>query len=184
MRNFLMIDKIDTRPLLLTLYQNKQLWKDNTLRQDFDGSPHHESETIILRFNDISNLENVINDKDCFDYPLYGQLPEARALIMWLMARVQGEQLGRAMIVRLPSGSVIDAHEDQGAPATFYDRFHIVLQAIPGVEFYSGDEMVEMLTGEVWWFDNTISHMVKNNTCQDRIHLIVDIKTRGDSSNV
>lgn len=181
MRNFLKIDHVDARPLLLTLYQNQQFWKDNTLRQDCKGSPHHDTETIILRFNDISDAEIAPNDRDCIDYPLYDKLPEARSLVMWLMARVQGEQLGRVIIVRLAAGASVDQHKDQLDLAAFYERFHIVLQAMPGVEFYCENEMVEMMPGEVWWFDNSLSHMVMNNSPQDRIHLIVDIKTRGES---
>jgi hypothetical protein len=33
-----------------------------------------------------------------------------------------------------------------------------------------------MRTGEVWWFNNAIEHEVVNNSADDRIHLIVDIR--------
>ena len=62
------------------------------------------------------------------------------------------------------------------SPVEYYERYHIVLSGHPGSIFRAGDEQVTMLTGEVWWFDNTKEHEVINNSADDRIHLIVDIK--------
>jgi hypothetical protein len=34
-----------------------------------------------------------------------------------------------------------------------------------------------MAPGEAWWFDNAQEHEVINNSADDRIHMIVDIRT-------
>jgi aspartyl/asparaginyl beta-hydroxylase (cupin superfamily) len=34
-----------------------------------------------------------------------------------------------------------------------------------------------MAAGEVWWFDNTVEHEVVNNSADDRIVLICDIRS-------
>jgi len=34
-----------------------------------------------------------------------------------------------------------------------------------------------LVSGEVWWFDNTQEHEVMNNSADDRIVMIVDIRT-------
>jgi len=52
-----------------------------------------------------------------------------------------------------------------------------VLQSQPGVDFRAGDEHVFMPTGSVWWFQNKEEHEVINNSADDRIHLVVDIRT-------
>ena len=36
--------------------------------------------------------------------------------------------------------------------------------------------IVNMLTGEIWWFNNQAEHEIINNSADDRIHLIVDIR--------
>ncbi len=186
MRNFLKFGNVDTVPLLLAVYRQQELFRVNTIRQDFPGSPHGETETIILRFNDYTPdkdtvVGQVIDDIECHDTPEYDRLPEARQLVSWLMARVNGERIGRAIIVRLPKGASVAPHKDQGAPATYYERFHIPLQAFPGVQFSCGDEddeieTVEMRSGEVWWFNNAKTHAILNGSEDDRIHLIADIK--------
>jgi hypothetical protein len=93
------------------------------------------------------------------------------------MAYVHGERLGRVMINKIAPGGVIYPHADTPEHAEYYSRFHIVLQSQPGVVFRAGDEQVYMATGEVWWFDNKQEHEVINNSADDRIHMIVDIRT-------
>jgi hypothetical protein len=114
---------------------------------------------------------------ESIDYPAYAKLPEARGMIMELMHQVGGERLGRVMINKIKPGGRIFPHADTPAHAEYYDRFHIVLQSAPGVDFRAGDEHVYMGEGEVWWFDNTQEHEVINNSAVDRIHMVVDIRT-------
>ncbi len=139
---------------------------------------HAAVDDIWLRFNRIPDSpEGVIDDTECINYPALAALPQARTLIFQLMARLEGERLGRCLITRLRPGGCITPHRDEGAPATYYDRFHVALQGKPGTVFRSGDERVAMRCGEAWWFDNTQEHEVVNNSSDDRIHLIVDIRT-------
>jgi hypothetical protein len=35
-----------------------------------------------------------------------------------------------------------------------------------------------MPKGTIWWFDNEKEHEVINNSANDRIHMVVDIRTR------
>lgn len=178
MNNFLKIaDGVDVLPLRLALKTRPHLWNQNTLRTEHPGTAHAQADDIWLRFNEINDdASAVVNDVLCVNYPALAELPQARALIYQLMARVEGEQLGRCIITRLVPGARILPHEDQGAPATWYERFHILLQNEPGAIFRAGNEKVQMHTGEVWWFDNTVEHEVINNSADDRITLIVDIR--------
>lgn len=178
MKNFLKIaDGVDVVPLQVALAAKPFLWNEHTLRTSHPGSAHFEADDIWLRFNRLDeDKTKVVNDIICFDYPAMLHLPQARTLVYQLMARVEGEQLGRAIITRLRPGERITPHEDQGAPATWYERFHIAIHSLPGAIFRAGDETVQMKTGEVWWFDNTVEHEVINNGADDRITLIVDIR--------
>jgi quercetin dioxygenase-like cupin family protein len=118
----------------------------------------------------------VVDQHESVWYPAIDALPEARPLVFNLMAAVQGERLGRVMVTRLPAGGRIYPHTDDGAHAEYFERFHVVLSSGPGCKFRAGDETVHMAPGEVWWFDNSQEHEVMNDSKDERLHLIVDIR--------
>jgi hypothetical protein len=138
----------------------------------FDG-PDAEQKLDLYKTNMLPGFDQ----HESMDYPAYKALPEARGLIMWLMNRVGGERLGRCMINKIKPGGRIFPHADTPVHAEYYSRFHIVLESSPGVDFRAGDEHVHMQVGEVWWFNNKLEHEVVNNSADDRIHLVIDIRT-------
>jgi hypothetical protein len=177
---------VDIMPLLLAVKRRPDLWKEDTYLRDYPQGPFAQIESIMLRFpvkgvceteEELKNHLSTYDQHENVDYPAYKLLPEARPLVMNLMAYVGGERLGRIMINKIAPGGVIYPHADTPAHADYYSRFHIVLQSQPGVVFRAGDEQVHMATGEVWWFDNKQEHEVINNSADDRIHMIVDIRT-------
>lgn len=177
MRNFLRITAgLNTVPVLNALAANPQMWNEHDLRTRYPQSPHHAADDILLRFNELDAPEDVINDIQTHPFDAWFQLP-VRDMVLDLMRAVGGTQLGRALITRLAPGASITPHADGGAPATFYERYQVMLQCLPGVVFRSGDETVQMQTGDVWWFNNTQEHEVVNNSADDRIVLIADIRT-------
>lgn len=183
MKNFLKIaEGVDVVPLLVEIAAQPELWDQNTLRTAHPQTAHRQVSDIWLRFNDLSGYEKtgdvaaVVDEHESINYEAFRRLPAARFLIFSLMARVQGERLGRCLITKLPPGARIDPHVDGGSHAAYYERYHIVLQAQPGVVFRAGDESVFMRPGEVWWFDNAQEHEVVNSSADDRIHIVVDIR--------
>ncbi len=173
---------VDVLPLLHAATRQADLWNANTLRTDHVGSVHAEVDDIWLRFSDTAEYDKqgdpalIADEHESIHYPAFAVLPQARVIIFDLMRRVEGERLGRVMITRLKPGGRIAPHEDGGDHARYYDRYQVVLQGLPGSVFKSGDEQVQMKTGEAWWFDNSQTHEVLNNSTDDRVHLIVDIK--------
>ena len=120
--------------------------------------------------------EQIVDAHESVNYPAMSELPAVRQIVFGLMRQVEGERLGRVLITRLAPGACIYPHADGGDHAAYYKRYQIALQSLPGVMFRAGEETVNMHTGEVWWFDNSIDHEVVNNSADDRISLIVDIK--------
>jgi len=187
MKNFLRISSgLDVTRLLLAIQRRPELWKEDTYLRDYPQGPFAQIESIMLRFpvKSVHETEaemlqhtSTYDQHESVDYPPYKLLPEARPLVMDLMAYVGGERLGRVMINKIAPGGQIYPHADTPSHADYYSRFHIVLQSRPGVMFRAGDEQVYMATGEVWWFDNKQEHEVINNSDTDRIHMIVDIRT-------
>jgi len=179
MNNFYKLaENMDINPLMLALKSNSDLWNENKLRTEHEGTAHSQVSDIWLRFNEVIGVgESVIDDKECVNYAAIYRLPDARNLILWLMGRVGGERLGRCLITELKPGKKILPHVDMGAPAEYYERYHVVLSGHKGSIFRAGDEQVTMLTGEVWWFDNKQEHEIINNSAEDRIHMIIDIRS-------
>ena len=189
MKNFLKVcDGLNVMPLVLAIQRQQGLWKEDTYLRDYPQGPFADIESIMLRFptKSVHETEEAVNahltaasydQHESVDYPAYRILPEARPLVMSLMSFAGGERLGRVMINKIAPGGVIYPHADTPAHAEYYDRFHIVLQSRPGVVFRCGDEQVYMGTGDCWWFQNAIEHEVINNSAEDRIHMIIDIRT-------
>ncbi len=180
MRNFQPIAIIDTVPLLNQVLRQPHLWKADTYLRDYPQGPFGDTETIFLRFPPASVTELERGEKDqheCVWMDGSLHLPAARPLIFGLMAKVEGERLGRVMINKLAPGGRVFPHADTPAHADYWDRYHVVMQSGPGCNFRTGDETVHMPTGQVWWFQNALEHEVINNSADDRIHMIVDIRT-------
>jgi len=190
MQNFLKIGQgAEVLPLLLAIKRRPALWREDTYLRDYPQGPFGEIESIMLRFPVKSVLETEKELQDHLsrydqhenvDYPAYKILPEARPLVMTLMGFVSGERLGRVMINKIAPGGSIHPHVDTKSHTDYYSRYHIVLQSSPGVVFRAGDERIYMETGSIWWFDNSQEHEVINNSADDRIHMIVDIRCSGN----
>lgn len=190
MKNFLKIaEGMQTQIILLAINRLAKMgdvWKEDTYLRDYPQGPFGDTESIILRFppRSVHETEEALKNHlanfdqhECVDQNIFKQMPEVRNLIFNLMAAVQGERLGRCIINKLRPGGRIYPHADTATHAEYYDRFHIVLQAGAGSIFTCGDEQANMQTGEIWWFNNSLTHEVVNNGANDRIHLVVDIRT-------
>lgn len=196
MRNFQCLAKgLDTRLLLHELACQPELWNQFTVRTAHPMSAHRVVDDILLRYSRFSTgddfVEKVCSTLAVATYPAWFKLPSAHPFIFGLMAQVRGVHLGRVMISRVPPGVCIPPHSDRITPAEeafpdrippalYYERYHLCLQAEPGVVFNCGGESAYLAPGEVWWFDNQKEHEVINNSANDRLHLIMDIRTQHD----
>lgn len=170
---------LDVVPVLNALVRQPDLWNVNNLRTTHEDSPHTEVEDIWLRFNDLKDgtKQDIMDNHESINYPAMTKLGIVRPIIFNLMRVVEGERLGRVIITRLAPGKSISKHVDSGDHAAYYDRYHVVLQSLPGTSFRAGNEEVNMQTGDIWWFDNGQEHEVVNNSADDRLTMIVDIRT-------
>ena len=178
MRHFAKLaEGIDVGPILNGLAVRPDLWNENDLRTTHPQSPHRHCDDIWLMFNEVpEDPASVVDDCEVNPYRAWFELPHVRDLVLNLMRRVDGARLGRVIISRLAPGKAIPAHIDQGAPATYYKRYHIALQSRPGVVNISGGEAVSYSPGEFWWFDNSVDHEVVNNSDDDRIVIVMDVR--------
>lgn len=197
MRHFhLLAEGVNVAPLLDAVVRQKELWNQYTLRTTHPHSPHTQVDDIWLRFNDLTPylkhkegveagggeydmnaVAGVLDEHESICYPAWFKLPGAQQIIFDLMRRVEGVRLGRVLITRLAPGNVIAPHVDGGSHAEYYERYHVLLKNRPGSIFRCGVEKLYMKPGEVWWFDNGVEHEVYNHSDDDRITMIVDIRS-------
>ena len=187
MRNFMILATgMDITPIMLAVMRRPELWKEDTYLRDYPQGPFGDTETIMLRFPvkrvveqeaDLKAYGESDEQHESIDYPAFKAIAEARPLVFALMARFQGERLGRVMINRVRPGGRIYPHADTPNHAAYYSRFHVVLQSSPGCDFRCGDEHMSFNSGDVFWFNNALEHEVINNSAIDRIHMIIDIRT-------
>lgn len=167
-------------PFMLAVARQGELWDRDPCRTTFDGTPHGEVNDIILRFGSV-DFDEAGDDLEAVDRPEMQRFPGLKTMLLDLMRLVGGVRLGRVVITKLEPGKRILPHADVvGKYAEYYTRFHVVLQGLPGSTFTCGEgadaETVQMLTGECWWFDAHAMHALSNNSKDDRIHLLVDIR--------
>lgn len=179
--------KVDVQALNAALAAHPELWDRHTARKTAPGSPHSGMSDIWVRYNDIAPFATAGDFRGFHDahvpvwydaWMKHRDVQEAmRPIIFGLMSHVQGEMLGGVLITRIPDGNDIDPHTDHGWHVEYYDKFYVSLASAPGAEFWCGDEMINPEVGDIYHFDNRLEHWVTNRSGQDRITLIVCIRT-------
>jgi hypothetical protein len=167
------------------LVRQPELWNADTFRTQFPGTPHQASDVddILIRFSDTAKCDTqtkVIGDNTPIWHPAAKCLPQIKPVVLNLMRAVDAWELGRIIISRLRPGGVILPHsDDTGEYVLTPDRarYHIILQNSPGSLYHCGDESVFMPAGSVWWFNAHQFHSVVNGGADDRISLMVDVRT-------
>lgn len=163
---------------LLLRYQRH--YADDTRRQMAPGSAHHDTEMILLRGPREPEPANWQQDVPHVDQPLLGDWKSAKALLVRLKnLLVQDGRpavLGKAMIVRLKPGGVVDWHRDEGAYAEAHLRVHLCLVPSPGALLYCGGEAANLPVGQLTLVNVQALHSAINLGSVARTHLIVDLR--------
>lgn len=175
---FKLAENVVVMPLMEQLARHSELWDDDRARTSFKGSPHAQVNDILLRCCNTTtqSLTEAYVDLEAADRVSMDIIRGAKTMALDVMALVRGSRLGRVVVTRLETGRKIAPHKDEGEYSAYYTRYHVVLQGLPGSMFVCGDESVHMRTGEIWWFDASAEHSVINNSKDDRIHMIVDVR--------
>lgn len=174
---------VDVSGVNAELDAHPELWDAFTLRKTAPGTPHSRMSDIWVRYNDVQPFLDAgdfraFNDRHVpIWYPAWNAMPSLRPIVMGLMAAVQGEMLGGVLITRIPPGEGIAPHVDKGWHVDYYDKFYVSLKAATGAKFHHEGEFIEPAVGDIWLIDNRKTHWVTNDSDQDRITLIVCIRT-------
>ena len=161
--------------MLWALQEHPELWDQNTSRTGPEASPHHGLSDIWARFA-APGIDGSRPHASVW-YPCADVLP-VREIAEPLLAAVGGEELGGVLITKIPPGKVCKPHTDPGWHARYYQKFALQIQSHPKQTFHFEDSSLVSQPGDLFWFDNSKTHWVTNDSDQDRITLIVCIRTQ------
>lgn len=176
LQHFRRLGRIDPSAAVRELEQRPQLWELFTLRQQYEGSAHKDTQCIPLRGP--TTLEDIFDNLEAVDFAMLNELPATLDVLVRVLQMSQAREVGRVMLVKLLPQGHVTPHVDEGRYAEHFARFHLVFTSSPDCHFCAGGERVVMAPGELWWFNHRVEHEVRNGGT-DRIHLIVDLTAPG-----
>lgn len=186
--------------LLGVLNAHPELWRRNTDRQNYPGSAHQDTRSILIKaprvlldasssttdrarawFNDLNAEE---------DQALPPELLEAIDDILTpIVTMTRARKIARVMIVELKPGGTVSEHTDDGLYADHTDRVHVCVQGdkarltVKGPDgSYQGRAVTGMISsyyhraGDAVWLNTKLPHSAHNDpTGTPRINLIIDL---------
>ena len=169
---------IDTSRLLASVEDRPELWGEITLRQEYEGTAHADTETIFLRGPVVppdGAPRNVLDIIDSVEYGAANVMLAGYADVLGQLSNLMKiEQLGRMMVVSLRPGGRITEHTDEGEYAQHYQRFHIAMTDSPRASLTVAGETQSFGQHELWRFNHRLPHSAVNDGDEPRIHLIFD----------
>ena len=170
----LLAEGVNVAPMLWALQSHPELWDQNPARTENPSSPHHGLHDIWTRY--AAPGVDGSQPHESVWYPCADLMP-VREMVYPMMQMFQGDQLGGVLITKIPPGKTCKPHRDPGWHARYYQKFAVQIQSSPGQEFHFDNASLVTKPGDVFWFDNSHTHWVTYESDQDRITLIVCIRT-------
>ncbi|MDP9892591.1 quercetin dioxygenase-like cupin family protein [Variovorax boronicumulans] len=171
----LLAEGLDVSAIQNALAMHPELWDQNTGRTSPETSPHHGLSDIWARYADPATMKEDGSHESIW-FPC-ADLLAVKDLVYGLMAAVCGERLGGVLITRIKPGQICKPHTDPGWHARYYDKYAVQIEAAPEQTFHFEGQSLVTKPGDLFWFDNSFTHWVTNDSPRDRITMIVCIKT-------
>jgi hypothetical protein len=159
------------------LNSNNDLWNKHNIRTTFPGTPFAETADIWLRYGD--DPATMAGPHFPVWYPGWERLPALHDVLRQIMGLFEPYHVGGILLTRMPRGSRILPHSDAGFwhPEFYSTKVYAILKAndkcVNHFTDSEGSENAVMKTGEIWWFNNLVTHSVENNGDSSRVAMIV-----------
>lgn len=179
------VGHISVERLLSEVELSSDMWDQHTLRtRMYPDSPHRECHDIWIRYNswenfDPSHPEAFSNEHKPVWYSAYIALPSVKSVIEQVADLVPYSELGGVLVTKVPPGKQVYPHSDAGRwHSEYYDKkILVLLQSAPKQSFNFPNMSFEGKSGDVFVFDNHVTHSVTNESDIDRISLIMAVKS-------
>lgn len=159
-------------PIHWALMQHPELWNEHDLRTRDPESPHHGLDDIWCRYAE----PGANPGPDSMRWYPSAEILGVRPMCLDLMRHVGGVELGGVLITRIPPGKECKPHVDPGWHADRYSKFGVQIASAPDQRFCFDSVSLETKPGDLFTFDNSFRHWVKNPTTYERITMIVAIR--------
>lgn len=167
-------DGLPVEGMRQSLSDHPDLWDTNKDRTADPESPHFGLHDMWCRFTPPGLNAN--QPHESIWYPSADILP-VRDLVYPLMSMCRGDELGGVLITKIPAGKMCRPHSDHTWHAGRYEKFGVQIQSAPGQAFHFKGESLVTQPGDLFWFNNSQTHWVTNESEFDRITMIVCIRT-------
>ncbi|OEK03953.1 aspartyl beta-hydroxylase [Roseivirga sp. 4D4] len=149
----------------------KVSWIDHFVTQNYEGNWSVIPLTAQRGRDHPVLMASAVPDNDDFvPTPYLKECPYYQELLGIFETKLLSVRL-----MKLTAGSEIKEHRDYDLDEEDV-RLHIPIQTNEDVHFYVNQKEVLMAEGECWYLRLSDPHRVMNNSEQDRIHLVMDMK--------
>ena len=170
--NYRIINTFDVQPIVEELSKiGPGIWDADKSRQN-SFSPHKLTKSLF-----INNVELMWQGHG---YPIKkhtitSMLNKYTDAIVTSLEQHFNGKVGRTLYIDLPAGCEVTKHVDNGYYLMNTHRCHIPILTNDDVDFYLGDETINMKAGTCYEINNAGLHGVNNRGSSNRIHLLIDI---------
>lgn len=174
--------------LQFEIFRNYHLFDEFTLKQDYEGTAHAHTKTIVLRMGKSITPETtpsdltehaMLNEMEFEDWPNFDLFDGIADVIHRVMNHLELTELGWVTIATLAPDCPISEHKDEGEYCKNFHRFHVCLYCddpTPNIINVNTNNYV-IFEGDVFTFDNKSTHSAINcSKTKERIHLIFDAR--------
>jgi hypothetical protein len=151
----------------------EKLWVTQDAVKENNFSCFHHTRHIVLRF-----IRGNRNHLDFYDNPGWFYFESVLRPIFDRVVKPYGfvqPEYPKAMFARLQAGHQIDRHVDGAGSNLHTHKIHIPLQTNANVLFSVADRWFHLQEGIAYEVNNIAPHSVRNQSDQDRIHLIFEV---------
>jgi|CXWL01.1.fsa_nt_gi hypothetical protein len=166
------LGKVDVGPIrALLATKTREEWLENSLRQK-QFAVHKDTETLVLKW--CANIATDTPVETSRHFADFEALLQPVLALIHAAYQYEAPVIRKAMFAKLRAGGEIVEHVDGSIALRMVHRIHIPIVTNEKVHFIIDGVDYNLKVGEVVEFDNTRYHSVKNDSDQDRIHLIID----------
>lgn len=178
----LLASGLDVGEAVRQLESQPDIWNTHKLRTELYGTPHKSVSDIWVRYNAWENFDGDIaafnGPHESVWYPVADRIPAVKVLIEQVCRVVGCESLGGVLITKIPPGGEVKPHIDAGWHAGHYEKFAVQLKGNDRQAFCFETARLSPQPGDLYTFDNSQLHWVTNDSEEDRITLIICIRTK------
>lgn len=177
----------DVSDAVSQIASHPDVWNRHRQRTEMYGTPHGDVSDIWVRYNDWANYTG---DWEAFNgphesvwYPVISDIPAVWSLCRKVKRFVGADELGGVLITKVPPGGQVAPHVDGGWHAGHYEKFAIQLMGNQDQGFFFEDSELRAEPGDLYTFDNSKTHWVRNDSDTERMTLIICLRGRLGEKN-